>query len=93
MRVCDGMCDCLPFPDDTFDIVMSGHVVGDRVQEEVAELTRIVKPGGWLLDCPGDQPRKTNPSKALLAEDWEELAYVGSFGCTTYRYRKQMPFK
>ncbi len=93
MRVCDGMCDCLPFPDNTFDVVMSGHVVGDRFQEEIAELTRIVKPGGWMLDCPGDQPRKTNPSKELLAEGWEELSYEGSFGYTTYRYRKQLPLE
>ena len=90
MRVCDGMCDCLPFPDGTFDVVMSGHVVGDRFQEEVAELARVVKPGGWLLDCPGDQPRKTHPSKELLEEGWEELSYTGSFGMTTYRYRKQV---
>lgn len=90
MRVCDGMCDTLPFPDDTFDIVMSGHVVGDRFQDEVTELARIVKPDGWLLDCPGDQHFTTYPSKELLAEGWEELAYKGSFGRTTYRYRKQV---
>ena len=90
MRVCDGMCDNLPFPDNTFDVVMSGHVVGDHFKEEVAELNRIVKPGGWLLDCPGDQPRMTYPSKELLADGWEELAYIGSFGLQTFRYRKQI---
>lgn len=90
MRVCDGMCDCLAFPDNAFDIVMSGHVVGDNFQEEVAELTRVVKSGGWLLDCQGDQHRKTLPSKELLDAGWEELSYIGSFGNTTYRYRKQI---
>lgn len=89
VRVVDGMCDSLPYPDDTFDIVMSGHVVGDHPEEELAELNRVVKPGGWLLDCPGDQPRKTEPSRILLARGWEELAYEGAFGLTTYRYRKQ----
>ena len=90
MRVCDGMCDSLPFPDNSFDVVMSGHVVGDRFREEVNELTRITKPGGWLLDVPGDQQRETGRNEALIADGWEEMAYEGTFGRTTYRYRKQV---
>ena len=64
-------------------------MVGDHPEEEIAELSRVVKPGGWLLDCPGDQPRKTEPSRELLKRGWEELSYTGAFGLTTYRYRKQ----
>ena len=90
MRVCDGLCHCLPFPDNSFDVVMSGHVVGDFFHEEVNELTRVARPGGWLLDVPGDQRRETGRNEQLLAEGWEELAYTGSFGQTTYRYRKQV---
>ena len=90
MRVCDGLCDSLPFPDDSFDVVMSGHVVGDRFREEVDELARITKPGGWLLDVPGDQHCKTGQNEQLLCDGWEELAYIGTFGEMTYRYRKQV---
>ncbi len=90
MRVCDGLCDCLPFPDNSFDVTMSGHVVGDRFREEVDELTRVTKDGGWLLDVPGDQRRETGRNEQLLADGWEELAYTGTFGETTYRYRKQV---
>ena len=90
MRVRDGMCGCLPFPDNSFDVVMSGHVVGDSFREEVDELTRVAKPGGWLLDVPGDQRRETGRNERLLADGWEEMAYPGTFGETTYRYRKQV---
>ncbi len=90
MRVCDGLCDSLPFPDSSFDVVMSGHVVGDRFREEVDELTRVAKDGGWLLDVPGDQRRATGRNEQLLADGWEELPYTGTFGETTYRYRKQV---
>ena len=90
LRVCDGLCDCLPFPDSCFDVVMSGHVVGDSFREEVDELTRIAKNGGWLLDVPGDQARETGRNEQMLADGWEELAYTGTFGKTTYRYRKQV---
>ncbi|MGI6174042.1 MAG: class I SAM-dependent methyltransferase [Christensenellales bacterium] len=90
MRVCDGLCHSLPFPDDSFDVVMSGHVVGDFFREEINELTRVAKPGGWLLDVPGDQHRQMRRNERLLADGWEECAYQGSFGTTMYRYRKQV---
>ena len=90
LRVCDGLCHCLPFPDNSFDVVMSGHVVGDFFREEVNELTRVAKPGGWLLDVPGDQHREPGKNEQLLADEWEEMAYTGAFGKTTYRYRKQV---
>ncbi len=90
MRVCDGLCHCLPFPDNSFDVVMSGHVVGDFFCEETDELTRVARPGGWLLDVPGDQRRETGRNEQLLTDGWEELAYTGSFGEMTYRYRKQV---
>ena len=90
MRVCDGLCHCLPFPDNTFDVVMSGHVVGDFFRQEVDELTRVAKPGGWLLDVPGDQHREIRRNEQLLADGWEELGYKGSFGKTTWRYRRQV---
>ena len=90
MRVCDGLCHCLPFPDDSFDVVMSGHVVGDFFRAEVDELTRVTKPGGWLLDVPGDQHRRVRRNEELLADGWEEMAYTGTFGEEVYRYRKQV---
>ena len=90
MRVCDGFCDSLPFPDSTFDVVMSGHVVGDRFRAEVDELTRVAKSGGWLLDVPGDQHFRTSRNERLLADGWTELSYTGTFGETTYRYRRQV---
>lgn len=90
VRVLDGMADNLPYPDNTFDIVMSGHVVGDDFEHEIAELTRVVKSGGWLLDCPGDQHGSCAPSQELRDRGWEEFHYVGSFGGDVYRYRKMI---
>ncbi len=90
MLVCDLLCDSRPFPYDSFVVVMSGHVLGVLFREEVDELARITKNGGWLLDVPGDQNRETGRNEQLLADGWEELAYTGTFGKTTYRYRKQV---
>lgn len=90
LRVTDGLAQNLPFPNDLFDIVMSGHVVGDDYAAEIAELTRVVKPGGWLLDCPGDESRKCEPCQELRQRGWEEFHYVSVLGGDVYRYRKQI---
>jgi hypothetical protein len=90
VRVLDGLITDLPFPDDTFDIVMSGHVIGDDWDAEIAETTRVCKSGGWLLNCPGDSERNMSSCKELTSRGWEELHYVGSFGKDVYVHRKQV---
>ncbi|MDR1464307.1 MAG: methyltransferase domain-containing protein [Oscillospiraceae bacterium] len=87
MRVLDGVAACLPFPDDTFDIVMSGHVVGDDYDAELAELTRVCKPGGWILDCRGDSVREYRPDSELLCRGFEAVSYLGSWGKTVVNHR------
>jgi protein-L-isoaspartate O-methyltransferase len=90
VRVVDGMAHSLAYPCGTFDIVMSGHVVGDDYDNEIAELTRVVKSGGWLLDCPGEDDRRREPDGELRKRGWEEFRYTSVFGGDVYRYRKQV---
>lgn len=90
VTVLDGMCHWLPYEDNTFDIVMSGHVVGDDYDGELAELERVVKSGGWILDCPGEEDRKSAPKRELLDRGFESFYYKGKTGGDIYRYRKQV---
>ena len=90
VRVLDGLVTALPFPDNTFDVVMSGHVVGDDLDSELAEMERVCRPGGWLLDCPGDSERHMEPSPEEASRGWEEIHYTGSFGKDVYILRKQV---
>jgi SAM-dependent methyltransferase len=90
VRVVDGMADNLAYPDNSFDIVMSGHVVGDNYDNEIAELTRVCRSGGWLLDCPGDSERDMILDGNLVSRSFESMYYKGSFGKDVYRYRKQI---
>ncbi len=90
MRVLDGMADALPFPDNSFDIVMSGHVVGDDYETEIAELTRVCKPGGWLLDCPGDSLFDMKLDEKEVSFGFKPIQYKGFFGKDVYCYRKQV---
>lgn len=90
LRVADGLCDRLPYPDSTFDVVMSGHVVGDDYECELAEITRVCRDGGWILDVPGDQHFDLEPDTELIRRGFECLPYTGSFGGQVCRYRKQV---
>jgi len=60
--VIDGFIEKLPFPDSFADIVMSGHVFGDNLEEENRELERVAKKGGMIIHCPGnnDEDNKTH---------------------------------
>jgi SAM-dependent methyltransferase len=90
VRVVDGMAHSLAYPDNTFDIVMSGHVVGDDWDNELAELTRVCKPCGWLLDCPGDSVGDMKFWEDSEKRGFETMYYKGSYGKDVYRYRKQI---
>jgi hypothetical protein len=75
---------------------MSGHVVGDDWDAEIAELTRVCKSGGWLLDCPGDDTPKSDGRVGkekydeLVMRGWEKMQYIGNGGGNVYRYRRQI---
>lgn len=87
IRITDGFMTSLPYPDTTFDIVMSGHVIGDDLDAELAEMSRVVKNGGWIIDCPGED--NIYADKELMKRGFEQLHYKGKFG-DVYRYRKQI---
>ncbi|MDF2486970.1 MAG: methyltransferase type 11 [Herbinix sp.] len=88
--VVDGTVEQIPYEDNTFDIVMSGHVVGDDYDREISELTRVVKSGGYIIDCIGDDNRKRKPNEELLKRGFEFFYHVSKSGGDIYRYRKMV---
>ncbi len=88
IRVTDGFVEDLPYPDNSFDVVISGHVVGDNYDAEIAEMERVCKPGGVILDIPGDQHKDSVLKQKMIDHGFEPLPYVGSFGAKVIRYRK-----
>lgn len=89
--VVDGTIESLPFPDESFDIVMSGHVIGDNYKAEWQEMRRVTRQGGWVIDCPGEDDRKRpdGPSKKMLQLGFEYAYYISKTGGDVYLYWKQ----
>ncbi len=64
----DGLITELPFPARYADITMSGHVFGDHPADECAELSRVTKPGGRILLCPGSSMEETKAHEYLVSQ-------------------------
>lgn len=91
LTVLDGAIGAIPFEPGTFDIVMTAHVLGADFDQEIAALERVVKDGGFLLDCMGEDDRKRpGPEAALLRHGFSWSHYVSVSGGDVYRYCKQV---
>ncbi|AHV96221.1 class I SAM-dependent methyltransferase [Paenibacillus sabinae] len=86
--VVDGMIEQIPYEDNSFDIVMSGHVVGDNYDLEIAEMSRVVKNGGYIIDCIGEDNRKREADEELIKRGFESFYHASKSGGDIYRYRK-----
>lgn len=64
--VADGFIESLPFPDAFADIVMSGHVFGDNLEKENQELERVIKKGGMIIHCPGNNDEDNEAHRFLV---------------------------
>lgn len=88
--VLDGTIEQVPYEDNTFDIVMSGHVIGDDYDREIDELTRVVKNGGFIIDCIGDDNRKRTLDEEFIKRGFEAFYHVSKSGGDIYTYRKKV---
>ena len=93
LYVVDGSIEMLPFPDKMFDIVMSGHVSGDDFEAELREMSRVTRPGGYIIDCPGEDDRNKpeGPVKDLIEYGFRSSHYISKSGGDVYRYWWQKP--
>ncbi len=70
---------------------MSGHVVGDFYDEEIAELTRVTKNKGFIVCCNGDDEfRRTAPDRELVARGFEFFRHESCEGGIIYDYGKRI---
>jgi len=89
--IIDGAIEMLPFPDESFDIVVSGHIFGEDDEAKWREMSRVTRPGGYVINCPGEDHRKKpeGPSEELIGLGFEHSHYVSKTGGDVYRYWKQ----
>jgi SAM-dependent methyltransferase len=88
--VVDGAVENLPFPDESFDLVVSGHVFGDDCERELRHMNRVTKVGGCVIDCPGEETERQpdGPRQEMIELGFEHAHYISPLGGDVYRYWK-----
>lgn len=88
--VIDGTLEMLPFPDESFDIVVSGHIFGDNHKEELRQMSRVTRVGGCIIDCPGEDTEKhpNGPKREMIELGFEYAYYISKLGGDIYTYWK-----
>ena len=64
--IVDGLIEEIPFEEDFADVIVAGHVVGGDVKVEIAEMLRVVKAGGQIILCPGNNDEDNDTHKYLV---------------------------
>jgi len=67
----DGLITEIPFPPDFADIAMAGHVFGEYLEREYQELSRVTKPGGMIILCPGNNDLDNEVHQFLVLHGFE----------------------
>ena len=89
--VLDGIIENIPFEDSTFDIVMSAYVLGDNYEAEYAEMVRVSKSGGYIIDCDGEEDfGREQHNCALHRFGFECSHYISKNGGDVFRHWKKV---
>jgi SAM-dependent methyltransferase len=67
----DGLITDIPFPEQTADVTMGGHVFGELLEAEYHELQRVTRPGGMIILCPGNDDTDNGTHRFLAERDFE----------------------
>ena len=91
--VVDGFGHDVPLPNDVADVLITSHALGWRLEDELAEFERLVKPGGTIIHCPGtaENEREQDQHLRLVSPEWSyEFARFKEADGWKRKYRKQV---
>jgi SAM-dependent methyltransferase len=74
--VVDGFMTELPYPNNFADIITSGHVFGDYMEDEYNEMHRVVKQGGMIILIPGNNDEDNDTHKFLISKGFKYKAFL-----------------
>jgi ubiquinone/menaquinone biosynthesis C-methylase UbiE len=91
--VMDGTLDSIPLPDGSLDVLVTSNAIGWNLNEELKEIERVVKPGGYAIHLlHSDQEHEDPLRETILSAPWT-YQYIQDSAKKTMkiRYYKEMP--
>jgi ubiquinone/menaquinone biosynthesis C-methylase UbiE len=70
--VLDGFQHALPLPAGFADLLITSHALGWQLEDELREFERVVKPGGYVIHCPGTAEAQSaqEQHRRLISAEW-----------------------
>jgi ubiquinone/menaquinone biosynthesis C-methylase UbiE len=71
--VLDGFLHAIPLPDNFAEVLVTSHALGWHLEDELLEFERVVRPGGYIIHCPGTalSSGEDDPThQALVSPKW-----------------------
>ena len=87
----DGVLQAIPFPNDFVDVLLTCRAIGWNLEEELREVERVVKPGGFIVHIPM-YPGDDDPLYATLTSSkWQyRCSNMAVSGSNSRKYWKQV---
>ncbi len=71
LYVMDGTLDSIPLPDCLLDVLITSNAIGWNLLEELKEIERVVKPGGYVIHLLHSDNTQDNPfHDILVSSQW-----------------------
>ncbi len=67
----DGLLEAIQLPNALADVTLGGHVFGEYLEDEYAELMRVTRPGGMIILCPGNNDVDNAIHEFLVARGFQ----------------------
>jgi len=69
--VMDGTLDSIPLPDHSLDVLITSNAIGWNLSDELEEIERVIKPGGYAIHLLQSNEQLENPfHETLTASPW-----------------------
>jgi SAM-dependent methyltransferase len=62
----DGTLDSIPCPDQFLDVLLTSNAIGWNLSEELPEIERVLKPGGYAIHLLQAEEKVENPFHDIL---------------------------
>jgi hypothetical protein len=88
--VLDGFLHSIPLPSRSVDVLLTCQAIGWQIHEELAEIERVVKPGGAAVHLFRASSAGDNPLVELLIAEGYSTSTFGDGSLQVSRYWKQI---